>query len=97
MKDIKIYQVSDADWLATDLSKEKTAEWYDSTFNYGIPDGDVVWFLKDWIEIDAKTQHIRDVFEHDPNNPNMCSMQETIDEHLASGGTFPVLVSTSEW
>ncbi len=90
---IKIYTLSCAEWVATDRSKKDTADWWITSYEPG-GDLDCIDPIEEWEEVDVETVHLRKV-----GNPNQgkCTMRETIERYLASGGILPFIVSTTEW
>lgn len=88
---IRIYQVNDVDWLATDKSKEETRQWY--LTNPWEHDEDEVWPLHEWQDTDPEKVHLRDLLDPEEGE---CTLHESILEHFANNGTLPCLVSTTE-
>lgn len=97
LDEVKIYRVNDAEWIATDRSKEDTAEWYVTDYDMGDPD--ILNPLDEWEDVSLETVHFRDVYEQlkEDGTEDKETMGETIEAMLANNHSLPFLVSTTEW
>lgn len=89
---VKIYQVCDVDWVATDQTKQETYDWY--VCDYPMGGEDCVDPIEHWKEVGLETIHLRDISGYEEGE---CTMRETIEKYLESKGTLPFVVSTTEW